>query len=175
MRVLHSSLVRSRRPFRPVTDPIQFLLLGAMPQFYRDFSRNLPAPPQFCPSARNSWPKSPSALSREMACSESATAPEKGGGHLQSWCTPLPVGRTSRELHFPSQCAVARMTLGARPVRWQERFIVCRNYTEADSRPLMAGDELAAADHVGLLGYRVSSQISIFSAISIASSTSIPR
>jgi hypothetical protein len=38
----------------------------------------------------------------------------------------------------------------------------------------MAGDAIAFAGHVGLLGYRVRRQMSIFSAISMASSTSMP-
>ena len=39
----------------------------------------------------------------------------------------------------------------------------------------MVGDQDMSADRVSLLGDRVSDQMSIFSAISIASSTSMPR
>jgi hypothetical protein len=46
---------------------------------------------------------------------------------------------------------------------------------EADIGRLLAGDEFAVAGRVRFRRDRVSDQISIFSAISIASSTSIPR
>jgi hypothetical protein len=39
----------------------------------------------------------------------------------------------------------------------------------------MIGGEETAADHVRSLGHRVNDQMSIFSAISMASSTSMPR
>jgi hypothetical protein len=39
----------------------------------------------------------------------------------------------------------------------------------------MIGGDKTAADHGRSLGYRVSDQMSIFSAISVASSTSTPR
>jgi len=39
----------------------------------------------------------------------------------------------------------------------------------------MIGGDDTAADHVRSLAYRVNDQMSIFSAISIASSTSMPR
>ena len=45
----------------------------------------------------------------------------------------------------------------------------------ADLGLAMIGDPDTAAGHVGLLGDHVSDQMSIFSAISIASSTSMPR
>jgi hypothetical protein len=50
-----------------------------------------------------------------------------------------------------------------------------RSYTEADSGLLVASDANYIAGHVCLLGYRDECQMSIFSAISIASSTSMPR
>jgi hypothetical protein len=40
---------------------------------------------------------------------------------------------------------------------------------------IVIGDTEIVADHVRSLGYRVNDQMSIFSAISIASSTSMPR
>ena len=49
------------------------------------------------------------------------------------------------------------------------------SYTKAAIILPMIGDAPTVADHVRLLEYCVSDQISIFSAISIASSTSMPR
>ena len=45
----------------------------------------------------------------------------------------------------------------------------------ADIGLIVIGDTEIVADHVRSLGYRVNDQMSIFSAISIASSTSMPR
>lgn len=50
-----------------------------------------------------------------------------------------------------------------------------RSIPLAEVRASMAGGAENAADYVRLSGYRVNDQISIFSAISIASSTSMPR
>jgi hypothetical protein len=47
-------------------------------------------------------------------------------------------------------------------------------HTKADIADAGIGDKTSAAEHVCLLGYRVGAQMSIFSAISIASSTSMP-
>ena len=49
------------------------------------------------------------------------------------------------------------------------------SYTEADIGHAMIGGDETAADHFRSLRYRVNDQMSIFSAISIASSTSMPR
>ena len=50
-----------------------------------------------------------------------------------------------------------------------------RNIPLADIGLIVIGDTEIVADHVRSLGYRVNDQMSIFSAISIASSTSMPR
>ena len=50
--------------------------------------------------------------------------------------------------------------------------IICQT---GNTSPWMDGDDKAIADHVRLSGDRVKDQMSIFSAISIASSTSMPR
>jgi hypothetical protein len=44
-----------------------------------------------------------------------------------------------------------------------------------DFEPSAIGDAENVADHVRCLAYRVKSQISTFSAVSIAASTSVPR
>jgi len=92
-----------------------------------------------------------------------------------AFSNPVLACRSANEVSNPDRAVsdASAVLLTALALRCGEPF--GRTYTEADSGLLVAGDANCITDHVCLLWYRDGRQISIFSAISIASSTSMPR